>query len=262
MALERRIFRIPETPHNEYWVLEIDDEFVRFKRYLYGLLREEMVRGHDFLLEKFPAYRSMPFEDWANLNAHQSQIEDLQSKEKSDDPIIQKMRERLLANLKAQSNFFSDMHAKMDGLEEVTEKAFFDPQVGLMLPDEYGHTWIAERFSPALRNIIALSMESEVFDPAPFAALYISFERNFRALRPRVLQLLRHRFEEVVKETDYGVGWTPPVIHSDEEVEPMMSFTDLFLHPEGFGLRGRCDWDQEHGFHLLISPDFEITLEH
>jgi hypothetical protein len=64
----QRIFKIDNTPHQDRYLLEIDAQFVHLTRYLFGIKREEIGRGHEDMAKKYPDYLQMPFEDWATLH--------------------------------------------------------------------------------------------------------------------------------------------------------------------------------------------------
>lgn len=258
--MQRRIFKIPDTPHFDHWVLEIDDEFVHLRRLLFGLQRHVIATGHQFLGKKYPNYLDLPFEGWAEFDSDATPVPPAPYRE--SDPALQRNWDRLWELRVAQpKNFFRLFHAEIALCEEISERAIFHPAFGVICPSPY-IGWTTERFSPAFKNIVLVHLEKDGFDLETAAARYSLLEKTIPGLLPEMWSILHKRFREVVEMTDPDSYFVPlPEVRADEEIEPLVTFTDIDIWNAGYIIRGKCDWDDEHGFQLSIDQSFNIGLD-
>lgn len=259
MTIQRRIFKIPQTPHFDHWILEIDGEFVHLRRLLFGLQRGVITRGHQFLKKKYPNYLDLPFEQWAEFDSNEMSASDV--RESHPDPEVQRVLDRFRQRLAEQpKNFFHNIHDAIRGSEDLTGEAVLHPVFGVLVKDEYGN-YQTERFSPALKNIVRISFEQDDINLEQAAERYTLLEKIFPAHLSDVWPLLHKRFEEVKEDADFPEDYFPE-INQDEDVEQMISMTDLTLGSSGYRINGTCTWDEEHGFELSIDPEFQVELNH
>jgi hypothetical protein len=249
----QRIFKIDNTPHQDRYLLEIDAQFVHLTRYLFGIKREEISRGHEDMAKKYPDYLQIPFEDWATL--HTNTFTPFPNP--MNDPDVARFNERFKERVESQpDNFFHEIHERIKGTIETTDTEVFNPILGFLNKNEYNQ-YDTERFSSALKNIIRINFEEISIEEA--AEKYRHFENNFWKKTPEMYAILRKQYDKFVEDTDYG-WFVPPVIKEDWEMEDIISFNYLSLSREGFCAMGEWPADDEHGFEVSISNDFDIEL--
>lgn len=256
MITQRRLFAIAGTPHADYRVLDIDEEYVSFKRFLFGLQREEIRKGHTMLQAAHPGYLDLPFEDWATFNSNATLQDSIPTS--GDDPDVRRLRERFRQRLSAQpADFFHEIHAQIAACTEITDSALFLPALVVATRDDSGE-WLVQRFSPACRNIIDIRFDSENLTPETADRHYAEFEKRFPERLPEVWPLLRERMEDQDIDADALPAGVFPESLSDENLEKHVRFTEVFLHAAGAAITALGSWDQR--FELHFSKDGQVEL--
>lgn len=256
--MSRRIFKTDNAELPEFYLLEMDEDFITFQKYVYGHKVSEVARGVYFLEEKFPDYRDFTLEDLRDNNPYNDAPKDLS-------PLAQLAASRGIDMNARQrddwSGFFNDIIEKTGACTEVTDDCEFSPVLKMV----YCQTSVM--IVPFLNGVTSVTLDEVSLAEAE--AQYKRLRDNYHTIKPQILQLLYEQFEEIKEDVERNTEtrWDRkldaqyfPEVENAAAIEDVISPESMYIFPTGFNVFFNTCWETEHGANFSIDNDFNVTM--
>lgn len=260
--MSRRIFKTGNTELPEFYLLEMDEDFVTFQKYVYGHKVNEAARGIYFLEEKFPGYRNFSLEDLRNNNPYNEAPKNLSPLEQLAASRGIDMNARMRDDWAA---FFNDIIEKTGACKEVTDQCEFSPVLKFMMEED--HTKTSVMIVPFLNGVTSVSPEEISMEEAEVQ--YKRLRDNYHIVKPQILQLLFEQFEQIKEDVERPTAtrWDRkmdaqffPELENAAAIEDVISPQLMYIYSTGFNIFFNTCWETEHGANFSIDNDFNVTL--
>lgn len=262
-----RIYHNPDSEYFEFHVILIDDEeFLKYQKYLFGILVEEDVIKIDWLKERNPDYLKMDFEDYKSYIPNLFESEE--GFEKSKNLILEKLNERFNASWINKMTFFEKISSELKN-NEIKEGYFFNFEMGLFIKDKWDG-YNTKRVDYQFENIITIYLYGSG-DINNVGLKYQKFQNWFDVNKIKFYSTLQKRYEDVKEGTELShltkkeMKRLYPKITNPKQLKGLIKPTHLGININDtdeyqYSIKGDCTWDGEHGFDIAIKRDWSMEI--